>query len=339
MAAIGRNEPCPCGSGRKYKQCCLKTAQAQAAGDRAATREQQARTLHEADLVQRIDAWATARGIEGWETPPYPALPGDPHQHILPMWKVFMDGPSPEATWRAAFMADEAATLTEVDRAALAAQAETWLGVWEVVDQPTPATMRVVDRLTGAEREVLATPPVDVLRPGDQLVARLVAEGGPDRISGFFPKAFARGDGAALVERVRAAVAETGQAVGDVLTPDQLRRPDVARATLVAADVCADAAEAAAWQQPDTGGVKFSPPPPGMLPALQARVAQAYLAWATEPDADLGNRTPRAALALPTGPACVERLIRRMARQDRLNPEHLQFDFNRLREKLGLPLA
>ncbi len=21
---IGRNEPCPCGSGKKYKQCCLK---------------------------------------------------------------------------------------------------------------------------------------------------------------------------------------------------------------------------------------------------------------------------------------------------------------------------
>jgi hypothetical protein len=26
MAAIGRNEPCPCGSGKKYKRCCaLKT--------------------------------------------------------------------------------------------------------------------------------------------------------------------------------------------------------------------------------------------------------------------------------------------------------------------------
>jgi hypothetical protein len=22
MAAIGRNEPCPCGSGQKYKRCC-----------------------------------------------------------------------------------------------------------------------------------------------------------------------------------------------------------------------------------------------------------------------------------------------------------------------------
>jgi len=24
---IGRNDPCPCGSGKKYKNCCLKTGQ------------------------------------------------------------------------------------------------------------------------------------------------------------------------------------------------------------------------------------------------------------------------------------------------------------------------
>ena len=24
---VGRNEPCPCGSGKKYKQCCGKNAQ------------------------------------------------------------------------------------------------------------------------------------------------------------------------------------------------------------------------------------------------------------------------------------------------------------------------
>ena len=28
MAKIGRNEPCPCGSGKKYKQCCLATDEA-----------------------------------------------------------------------------------------------------------------------------------------------------------------------------------------------------------------------------------------------------------------------------------------------------------------------
>jgi len=28
MSAIGRNDPCPCGSGKKYKRCCaLKTNQ------------------------------------------------------------------------------------------------------------------------------------------------------------------------------------------------------------------------------------------------------------------------------------------------------------------------
>lgn len=27
---VGRNEPCPCGSGRKYKHCCLLTKRQQA---------------------------------------------------------------------------------------------------------------------------------------------------------------------------------------------------------------------------------------------------------------------------------------------------------------------
>jgi tetratricopeptide (TPR) repeat protein len=39
MANVGRNQPCPCGSGKKYKQCCLATDEAAA----AAAREQQQR--------------------------------------------------------------------------------------------------------------------------------------------------------------------------------------------------------------------------------------------------------------------------------------------------------
>jgi hypothetical protein len=31
MPAVGRNEPCPCGSGKKYKKCCLRKDEAQAA--------------------------------------------------------------------------------------------------------------------------------------------------------------------------------------------------------------------------------------------------------------------------------------------------------------------
>lgn len=35
MAKIGRNDPCPCGSGKKYKQCCLAKDQAAASAERA----------------------------------------------------------------------------------------------------------------------------------------------------------------------------------------------------------------------------------------------------------------------------------------------------------------
>jgi hypothetical protein len=39
MAVVGRNQPCPCGSGKKYKQCCLTRDETAA----LAAREQQRR--------------------------------------------------------------------------------------------------------------------------------------------------------------------------------------------------------------------------------------------------------------------------------------------------------
>jgi tetratricopeptide (TPR) repeat protein len=36
MAKIGRNDPCPCGSGKKYKQCCLAKHEAAASAAQAA---------------------------------------------------------------------------------------------------------------------------------------------------------------------------------------------------------------------------------------------------------------------------------------------------------------
>jgi len=34
-ARAGRNDPCPCGSGRKYKKCCLGKAEKPVPGSRA----------------------------------------------------------------------------------------------------------------------------------------------------------------------------------------------------------------------------------------------------------------------------------------------------------------
>jgi len=48
MAKIGRNDPCPCGSGQKYKRCCLPRDEA-AAAERAATARAAALRARETD--------------------------------------------------------------------------------------------------------------------------------------------------------------------------------------------------------------------------------------------------------------------------------------------------
>jgi hypothetical protein len=66
-ARPGRNEPCSCGSGRKYKQCCLAKDEAAAAEARAAAK------LAEAEAAA-VDAAAEE-----------PAEPAEPAAKAAPM--------------------------------------------------------------------------------------------------------------------------------------------------------------------------------------------------------------------------------------------------------------
>ena len=67
MAQIGRNSPCPCGSGKKYKRCCGSSTQTQSGptgtdtvtGHAAAARDEQLDTLERE--AQSGDPAATAR--------------------------------------------------------------------------------------------------------------------------------------------------------------------------------------------------------------------------------------------------------------------------------------
>ena len=59
----GRNDPCPCGSGRKYKQCCL-------AKDEAAAREARAKQAAESKPEAAPEAPAPAAGGGAAARPP-----------------------------------------------------------------------------------------------------------------------------------------------------------------------------------------------------------------------------------------------------------------------------
>lgn len=55
-ARPGRNEPCPCGSGRKYKQCCLPKDEALDAAARKVQAEIAAATEMPADGAEGTEA-------------------------------------------------------------------------------------------------------------------------------------------------------------------------------------------------------------------------------------------------------------------------------------------
>ncbi|HEX4448055.1 MAG TPA: SEC-C metal-binding domain-containing protein [Polyangiaceae bacterium] len=55
MATIGRNDPCPCKSGKKYKKCCLPADQARAS--------EQFRADEQRNAVHRPDPTAVAKAL------------------------------------------------------------------------------------------------------------------------------------------------------------------------------------------------------------------------------------------------------------------------------------
>ena len=70
MSKIGRNDPCPCGSGQKYKRCCLPRDQAAAAAEREPVPARRAgapavppfELVPEDDGLERVAMVAAARG-------------------------------------------------------------------------------------------------------------------------------------------------------------------------------------------------------------------------------------------------------------------------------------
>jgi len=65
MGKIGRNQPCPCGSGEKYKRCCLTAHQLERQQQQAAQQNQVASTLM--DAIKKIQAAADRKKEQFFE--------------------------------------------------------------------------------------------------------------------------------------------------------------------------------------------------------------------------------------------------------------------------------
>jgi hypothetical protein len=178
----GRNTPCPCGSGRKYKRCC-----GAAGGAIDAARE-----LHAIDerLFPRIVGFegpgfadAVRRALESCPFDPY----DEPNASITGAYLLHMTRVK-DGTLAEAFLRREGLRLAQREREWLEAYSRSWQSVWEVVDVFPGRGMQLRDLLTGEQRGVTERSATKTLRPGLAVCARVVDAAKVAVLAGCHPR-------------------------------------------------------------------------------------------------------------------------------------------------------
>jgi hypothetical protein len=210
VSTVGRNDPCPCGSGKKYKKCCLEAARPSPSPSVAPVRP--IRTVHDLDgkVVEDIVRWAAAR-LAGAFAPeedyPYEADLTGPDLMLFTPWCVYeycVGG----ARVAAQYFAERGATLPEPERAWIEAQLGAWLSVWEVLEVEPGTGLRARDLLTGEERFVREVMGSRMLTVRDGVLGRVVDFHGASYFCGMHPCRLPPRAVAEYVEEVRKVIAD-----------------------------------------------------------------------------------------------------------------------------------
>jgi len=181
---IGRNDPCPCGSGKKYKHCCLP-------GYAPSIDHVWARQHEESDrLTGEITRFALRkfgeRIYEAWQDfnmrdVPKPLEEAADERQIFMPYFLFQWNPDARrntarrqggvvARW---YMLEKSKQLTAMQRMFLEQATTQPLSFYEVVWNEPGERVRVRDVLLGGETEVVERSGSRHLRPGDLLFAQI----------------------------------------------------------------------------------------------------------------------------------------------------------------------
>ena len=206
MAKIGRNEPCPCGSGKKYKACCLGK-------QTEPSRTLYYRRLSEAHnrLVERLLSFANrmfgeeAVGVAMDEfllwPDPEDAIGEDTVQRAGPVfwpWFLFnweydpldaeLELPGPEGRTVAELYAEKHSTrLDPLERKLIENVNRKPYSFWEVLHVDRGKGMRLQDVLAGKRIEVLERSGSEFAQSGDLLYGRAVSVDGVGMLIGLGP--------------------------------------------------------------------------------------------------------------------------------------------------------
>ena len=200
--ASGRNDPCPCGSGRKYKQCCLPN-QERAEVRWRAWREAESAAVP-AVMGFAADNWGEEFLTQAFEEfrsgSPDSSDPmtGDAWDQLFMPWLAFDFVPKPRwhqrrsASWPTttlaeAFLGKHGLDLPPAVAQVLRAGAEAPLSFMAVTSVEPGQSIDLRDILSGDVHHVVERSASTSLRPGHVVLARVIADGDLAIMSGLGP--------------------------------------------------------------------------------------------------------------------------------------------------------
>jgi len=195
---VGRNAPCPCGSGKKYKKCCMGK-------DRAARESAQApAALHDIDrrLVGEMMRFAAQRFGDAWSRAAEDFDDPETAIQLFEPWAVYqfaVEG-KPVVVW---FVEARKRRLSNSELKWLQAQQASWLSVWEVIGVEPGKGMVLADLLTDEQRTVEEVGASQTLVRRDAILGRIVDYDGLSVLCGVHPRPLPPGDVAEVVRRIR----------------------------------------------------------------------------------------------------------------------------------------
>jgi hypothetical protein len=203
--AVGRNAPCPCGSGKKYKKCHLPLDDAERASDAGRAR------VHDLDnrLVLALSRFA-ARGFgPEWErfeddfAGVSAALP------LAIPWSVYCFHVQGRRVLDR-YLEERGVRLSAEERAWLEAQRAAWLSVWEVTAVEVGKTVSLRDLLSHEVRCVCEVGASQSLVPRDAVLARVVDHVDGAVLCGTHPRPLPPMEAAEVVRRARGRLRRKG---------------------------------------------------------------------------------------------------------------------------------
>ncbi|MEQ8722751.1 MAG: SEC-C metal-binding domain-containing protein [Sandaracinaceae bacterium] len=231
MAKVGRNDPCPCGSGKKHKRCC---------GAGGVTPLGRKSHWHDVDerLVRKALRWVEKTFPD--EPPPMEDFPyelgpdSEPHVPLLVSWALHVrpmrDGGLPIAS---RYLEAQGRKLDARERQWLEANRHAFFSIHEVLESRPGISVTLRCRFTERETVVHEVSASEALRLGHHILAHVVEIDGVGLLNGLHPRPMSAMQGQELYELARRALHETlGMRPRARLKPAEMCDPRVAFALL-----------------------------------------------------------------------------------------------------------